>query len=188
LSEVVGPHGAFGRIGVHVPILEKPKPIFGRLRGLDGWTKVVLLVLIGTMFIGKASVYVELAFGGFFLLSSRLLWDPWYNALTRRQRGLDWIGWPLLISLLYGFGQVIYGSLQGYSLVTALQILLFNIYPVYLFLGIWVGFRHPDMVRTYIRWVAWYTAFYTPVYYLFLNKLSIAGSDGGYVAAGLTCL
>jgi hypothetical protein len=148
-----------------------------KLIGLDAWTKLVLFVLIGSMFAGKASVYVELAFGGLLLLSTRLLWDPWYKSLTRRQDGLNGIGWPLLVSLLYGFGQVIYGVLLGYSRVTAFQILLFDIYPVYLFLGIWAGFRHPGIVRAYVRWMAWYTAIYTPLYYLFLSKLSIAAGN-----------
>ena len=157
-----------------------------KLRGLDAWTKVVLFLLFGSMFLGKSAAYVALAFGGLLLLSPRLLWDRWYNALTRRQDGLNEIGWPLLISLIYGFGQVIYGILLGYSVLTAFEILLFNISPVYLFLGIWVGFRHPGMVRIYIRYMAWYAVIYTPLYFLFLNKLSIAtgDSDSGYAIIG----
>jgi hypothetical protein len=157
-----------------------------QLLRLDAWTKVVLFILIGLMFVGKAGVFVELAFGGLMVLSSRLLWDPWYNALTRRQGGLNVIGWPLLISLIYGFGQVVYGILLGYKVLTAFEILLFNICPVYLFLGIWVGFRHPEIVRKYIRFMAWYVVIYTPLYYLFLNKLSIAASDSdsGYAIIG----
>jgi hypothetical protein len=157
-----------------------------KLLGLDAWTKVVLFVLIGSMFVGKAGVFVELVFGGVLLLSTRLLWDPWVNALTRPQDGLNVIGWPLLVSLIYGFGQVIYGILLGYSVLTAFEILLFNISPVYLFLGIWVGFRHPGIVRRYVRFMAWYVVIYTPLYYLFLNKLSIAAGDSekGYAIIG----
>jgi hypothetical protein len=157
-----------------------------RLLRLDAWTKVVLFILIGSMFIGKAGVFVELAIGGLLLLSTRLLWDPWVNALTRPQDGLNVIGWPLLISLIYGLGQVIYGILLGYKVLTAFEILLFNICPVFLFLGIWVGFRHPGLIRTYIKFMAWYVVLYTPLYYLFLNKLSIAGADpdSGYAIVG----
>ena len=157
-----------------------------KLRNLDGWTKVVLFVFFGSMFLGKASVYIELAFGGLLLLSTRLLWDRWYNALTRPQHELKGIGWPLLVSLIYGFAQVIYGILLGHSKITTFQILLFNIYPVYLFLGIWVGSLHPGFVRAYVKWMAWYIACYTPIYYLFLNKLSISadGSGGGYAILG----
>lgn len=183
LSAAVRPHGPFGQMRLRVS-LTKDRPLLSKLCGLDAWTQIVLFVLVGSMFVGKASVYVELAFGGFLLLSTRLLWDPWYNALTRRTGELSWIGWPLLISLIYGFGQVIYGLLEGHSMLTAFQILLFNIYPVYLFLGIWVGCRHPGIVRTYIKWMAWYIAFYTPLYYLFLNKLSIAVGHGGYAIVG----
>jgi len=158
-----------------------------RLLRLDGWTKVVLFILVGSGFLGKASAYVALGLGGLLLLSPRLLWDPWYNAMTRRHDVLNEIGWPLLVSLIYGFGQLIYGISLGYSVVTALQILIFNICPVYLFLGMWVGARHPGTVRSYIRYMAWYTAIYTPLYFLFLHKLSIAGggdADGSYAILG----
>jgi hypothetical protein len=148
---------------------------------LDGWTKVVLFLLCGVMFLGKIAPYVALAFGGFLLLSPRLLWDRWYLALTRPQDPLNGLAWPLLISLLYGFGQLIYGILLGYRLQTALLILVFNICPLYIFLGIWVGFRHPGIVRSYIRYIAWYVVIYAPLYFLFLSRLnqSSDGSDGG---------
>jgi hypothetical protein len=154
--------------------------------GLDAWTKVVLFFLFGLTFAGKASAYVELAFGGMLLLSPRVLWDRWYHALTRRQDVLNEIGWPLLISLIYGFGQLIYGLFLGYSVLTAFQVLLFNICPVYLFLGIWVGSRHPGTVRLYIRCMAWFAVIFTPLYFLVLQNLSTAGagSDSGYATGG----
>jgi hypothetical protein len=154
------------------------QPFWKRLLALEGWTKVALFLLIGTMFVGKAAPYIAIGLGGLLLLSPRVLWDRWFHALTRGTDYLNGIAWPLLISLIYGFAQLIYGLLLGYSLKTAALILVFNICPVYLFLGIWVGFRHPEMVRKYIRFIAWYTLIYTPVYFLFLRKLSIAGAGG----------
>ncbi len=156
-----------------------------KFRELDGWSKVVLFLLCGVMFLGKASAYVTLGFGGLLLLSPRLLWDRWYIGLTRRQDPLSEIALPLLISLLYGFAQVIYGAFLGYSVVTALRILIFNICPVYMFLGFWVGSRHPGFVRGYIRFVAWYFVLYAPLYFLVLNKMSLfTGDTDSSIAVG----
>ena len=67
---------------------------------------------------------------------------------TRRSDPLYGVAWALLVSMVYGIAETIYGVLLGYPLFTALQILVFsNICPVYLFLGIWVGFRDPATCR-----------------------------------------
>ena len=148
-----------------------------KFRELDGWTKSAIVILCGVMFMGKAAAYVALGFGGLLLLSPRLLWDRWYIGITRRQDALSEIALPLLISLLYGFAQVIYGAFLGYSVQTAFQIFIFNICPVYMFLGIWVGSRHPGFVRGYIRYMAWYMVFYAPLYFLVFDKLNLSMSD-----------
>jgi hypothetical protein len=148
-----------------------------KFRSLDGWTKVVVFFLFGPLFMGKASAYVELAFGGLLLLSTRVLWDRWYLGLTRRNDVLNELSWPLLISLIYGFAQLIYGLFQGYSVLTAFQVLVFSVCPVYLFLGIWSGYRHPGLVRTYIRYMAWFSVIFTPLYFLVLQKLTMPGAD-----------
>jgi hypothetical protein len=141
---------------------------------LDNWSKLVVIFLWGSLFIGKASAYIGLALGVLLLINPRVLWDRWYVALTRRSDPLNAVAWALLISMVYGIVQVIYGILQGYPPLTALQIFVFNIGPVYLFLGIWVGFRHPDTVRDYYRFVAWFTVVYAPLYFLFLRKLNLS--------------
>jgi O-Antigen ligase len=150
-----------------------------KFREFDGWTKAIAVLLFGSMFLGKAFPYIAVTFGGLLLFSPRLLWDRWYLALTRRQDPLNGFAWPLLISLLYGFAQLIHGLLLGYPLFVALEILLFNISPVYIFLGIWAGYCHPGIVRAYIRYIAWFLVVYTPLYFLFLNKLNLSwgGAD-----------
>jgi hypothetical protein len=138
---------------------------------LDNWSKLAVSYLWGSLFLGKVSAYIGLAVGAAFLFSPRVLWDRWYFALTRRRDPLNGVAWALLVSMTYGIAQVIHGVLLGYSVFTALQILVFNICPFYLFLGIWVGYRHPGTVRKYIRFMAWLTLIYTPIYFLFLSKL-----------------
>jgi hypothetical protein len=140
----------------------------------DIWTKLVVFYMWSSLFIGKVSAYVGLLLGALLLFSVRVFWDRWYVALTRRGDPLFGLSWALLVSLVYGIAQVIYGvSFLGHSLFTALQILVFNLGPVYLFLGIWVAVRHPLAVRTYIRFVAWWMVIYTPIYFLFLQHLNL---------------
>jgi hypothetical protein len=140
----------------------------------DIWTKLVVFYMWSSLFIGKVSAYVGLLLGALLLFAVRVFWDRWYVALTRRGDPLYGLSWALLVSLVYGIAQVIYGvSFLGHSLFTALQILVFNLGPVYLFLGIWVAVRHPLAVRTYIRFVAWWMVIYTPIYFLFLQHLNL---------------
>jgi hypothetical protein len=140
---------------------------------LDNWSKLVVLYMWSSQFLGKASVYCGLAVGGLLLFSARVLWDRWYLALTRGGDPLNRVAWALLVSLLYGIAEVIRGILLGYPVMTALEILVFNLCPVYLFLGLWVGFRHPGTIRKYIRFVAWLAVIYTPLYFIFFKNLHI---------------
>ncbi len=140
----------------------------------DIWTKLVVFYLWSSLFIGKASAYIGLLVGGLLIFSVRVLWNRWYLALTSREDPMRRVGWALLVSLLYGIAQVIYGvSFLGHSLFTALQILVFNLGPVYLFLGIWVGRHHPGATRAYIRVLSWWMVIYTPIYFLFLQHLNL---------------
>ena len=114
-----------------------------------------------------------MAIGLVLLLDPRVFLNRWYTALTRRD-ALSGFSWALLTSLLYGIAQVVYGVQLGNPLPTALQILVFNIFPLYLFLGIWVGTRRPEIVRQFIRFTAWFAVGYTPLYLLFLNKITLS--------------
>jgi O-Antigen ligase len=153
-----------------------------KLWHLDAWSKATIFILTGALFLGKASVYVMLAFGGLLILSPRALWDPWYSALTRRRDELNPIGWPLLVSLLYGIATLIHGVLEGYAVKTAFQVLLFNISPFFLFLGIWTGFRYPGTLRTYFRGMAWFITIYSPLYFLVISKTPLG--RGEYAVLG----
>jgi hypothetical protein len=140
---------------------------------LDNWSKLVVVYLWSSQFLGKASVYIGLALGGLLLFNARVFWDRWYLALTRRSDPLNRFSWALLVSLLYGIGQVIRGILIGYEPMIALQILVFNLCPVYLFLGLWIGFHHRGIIRTYVRFLAWLAVVYTPLYFIFFKNLHI---------------
>lgn len=148
--------------------------MLGIPKRMDNWTRLTVFFLWGSVFLGKSSAYLGLAIGALFLFDPRVLWNRWYLALTRRGDPLSGFAWVLLISLLYGFAESIYGLMLGYPPFTVLEILVFNICPVYVFLGIWVGARHTGIIRSYIRFIAWYMVFYTPLYALFFRKLNLS--------------
>jgi hypothetical protein len=145
-----------------------------KLLHADNWTKLVVLFLLASFVLGKASAYLGFAIGLLILFDSRVLLRPWYHALTRRGEMLSGFSWALLLTLFYGVIQVIYGVLMGNPLPTALQLLVFNICPLYLFLGIWVGMRRPEIVRVYIRFTAWFAVIYVPIYILFLSHVTLS--------------
>ena len=154
-------------------VLIREKPMLKKFLYLDNWSKLAVVYLWSSQFIGKASVYIGLAMGGLLIFSARVLWDRWYLALTRGTDPLNRLAWALLVSVLYGFAQVIRGTLIGYSVLYAFQILVFNLCPVYLFLGLWIGFRHPGFIQKYIRFLAWLSVVYIPLYFIFFKNMHI---------------
>ena len=145
-----------------------------RFWNFDFWTKLVVVFLWLSTLLGKGSAYIGLSLGALLLFSTSALWDRWFKALTRKEDLLHLWSWALLVSLLCGFCELFYGLMQGFPLLTALEILVFNLCPVYVFLGIHVAGKHPGIARAYIRYSAWFAVVYAPLYFLFFNKLHIS--------------
>lgn len=139
---------------------------------MDVWTKLVIFFLWSGPFLGKASAFVGLALGPLMFLDSRVLVQRWYQGLTGRNSVLSGFSWALLLSVFYGFVQVAYGLLSGYPPVTVFQVFVFNLCPLYLFLGLWAGERRPGLMRSYVRYSAWFAVLYTPLFFAVLSKLN----------------
>src|ERR1700730_8918963 len=152
----------------------REKQMLKKFLSFDNWTKLTVFYLWSSQFLGKSSAYVGLLLGALLIFGVRVFWDRWYLALTRRTDPLNRFAWDLFVSLIYGIAQTIYGiAFQGYPVVITLQILVFNLGPIYLFLGIWVGSRHPQAVRQSIQVTAWLTMMYAAIYFLFLSRLNL---------------
>lgn len=157
------------------------------LSAFHGWSRWVLFMLLGSSF-GRAFYYLgvppakifigDIVLALFFLLRPRELCDRWIRALTGSTE-ISPFAWSLLLSVLYGVFEVLYGLHLGYSVLTALENLVFNIYPVYFFLGLWVGAEHPTLFQKVARGWAWTLAIYGPAYLLFLHnvKLTMPGTS-----------
>jgi hypothetical protein len=183
-------------------------PEMTRFRDWDAWSKYLLVFLLGFCLTGRSFSYLgippaklfigDLTLAAFILLRPRQLFDRWFSALTKGGP-IAPFSWILLISIAYGIFETIRGILIGFSPLVAFQNLVFNIYPMYFFLGLWVGARRPDLMRRLIQLYAWGLCIYGPLYFLILNKvtLTMPGSDnvevfgqaggGAFVILGLLC-
>ncbi len=144
------------------------------MRYLDYRTKLVIFVLYSAAFLGKPYTYLAMAFGVTFLFEDKMFWGRWYDALTQQEDPAGPFSWALLVSVLYAVAQVIRGCFLGYSLTTALQLLMFNLCPIYLFAGLWAGAHAPWIVPRYVRFMAWFMVIYAALYFLVFRHFTIS--------------
>jgi O-Antigen ligase len=178
------------------------------IRKWDIWSKWVLFLLVGLSLTGRSFSYLgippaklfvgDITLGAFILLRPRQIFDPWIKALTKAGP-LGPLAWVLLISISYGIFQVIRGVLLGFSPLTAIENLVFNVYPLYLFLGIWLGKRRPELLLRFVQIFAVLFCIYAPAYLLYLHKVYVLmpGSNGvtifgqanggGFIILSLLC-
>jgi O-Antigen ligase len=87
----------------------------------------------------------------------------------------------------------------GFPPLTAVENLVFNIYPLYLFLGMWLGKRRPDLLLRFVQVFAVLFCIYAPAYFLYLNKINVMmpgsgvplfgqAGGGGFIILSLLCL
>src|SRR6201996_7374114 len=127
-----------------------------RLPKMDAWTKLAFFLILGYSLFGRSFAYIgippakifigDVALLIFIIFHQRAFFDRWVSALTTRVP-LSGLSWVLLISMMYGIWELNYGIMIGNDPFTALQILVFNIYPLYFFLGLWAGMQRPDLLK-----------------------------------------
>ncbi len=146
------------------------------------WARVWSLLLLGYLLFGRSFAYLgipplfigEMALGAFFLSRPGAVLGRWFSWLAaRRVNPLSSLAWSLAIFLFYGLFQVLFGLRKGHDLLSTLQNLAFNVYPLYLFLGLAVGLRHPSLLRKAVWWLAWFNGIYGVLHVLILNRIDL---------------
>jgi O-Antigen ligase len=135
----------------------------------DFWTKYSVFLLYCFYLLGKVAVVLAGPLV-ILLIFNRALCQRVFSALTRRTP-LTGLTWLMLLSVMFGICELVYGILQGYKPLLALEVLLFNLCPLYMFVGIWAGEHRPSLIRSFVRFAAWYNAIYATLFFLFLNNL-----------------
>jgi hypothetical protein len=91
----------------------------------------------------------------------------------------------MLAFLLYGIAEVIHGLACDYNLLVALQCLVFNYYPLYIFLGIWVAQRKPQLLRNLVLIGAWIHGLYGVAYLIILSEIYVQMPGAAGVGDGV---
>lgn len=149
-------------------------------RAVAAWTMLIGLLVIGYITQGRSFAYVgipqlkifigEVVLCAFLFLQPRGGWGRWLAGLTTYSP-LSYFAWALYLFLAYGVFELLRGLLIGYDAVTALQNLVFNVYPLYFFLGLFVGERRPDFLPRLLWFTGWANGVYGTMYVLFLSRL-----------------
>lgn len=84
--------------------------------------------------------------------------------------GYPFIGWSLVLFALYGVLQALRGWYMGHDALQIAQNLVFNVYPLYLFFGYWMGKHYPFLLRGVVYLFAYLNALYGLSYLAFLNR------------------
>src|SRR5437879_189784 len=141
-----------------------------------GWPNLALFLVVGYLGLGKPFAYLglpwislyigEIALLAFLFFGPRTKEGNWLSVSCRVQK-LRRLKRLLLLSLVYGGFVALRGSLQGYPALTAARDTAFNYYPLFLFLGIWVGLRDSRFLCRAVRILSLWAGSYGLAYILF---------------------
>jgi len=169
----------------------RPRPLTRRLP-IDWWQRTATFLVLGYFAMGRSFAYLgipplklfigEIVLFAFLVLHSGESIDRIRRAITNRGVLRDY-SWGLIILLLYGVMEIFRGAYYGYSVLNAIQSLVFNYYPLYLLLGIWIGERDSTFVRRTIVTLAWVNGIYGVMYLGILSRIPVflPGSQGALV-------
>lgn len=118
----------------------------------------------------------EVALGTFIFARPDRLLRPWLSwLLGRGPRCLVAMAWALVFFFFYGVLQALRGWLiLGHEPIVVLQNSVFNIYPLHIFWGVWIGQAHDALLRSVLRWLSWINGIYGSLYILVLNRLDLS--------------
>jgi len=155
-------------------------PLFGDSQ-FGNWSRLVAFLVLGYFCMSRSFAYLGVPQWGLFVGEVVLAYFLFLGPKTARGR------WPWVvikapslnrliqlfcILFAYGVFQVFLGIRQGHPLFTAARDLAFNYYPLYLFLGMWLGLQSSQFLPRLVRLLAWFNGVYGLVYILVLNNLA----------------
>jgi len=141
---------------------------------------LVMILIMGYMSMSRTFAHFgirpfyigETAFLLLVLSHGRAIFAPWFRALVQ-PKPLSSFSWWLYMSLGFGALESMSGLANGPVLMIRAQNSAFHLYPLFFFIGLWVGGRRPGFLATTVRAAAWWQAFYGMAYMLFLYQYAI---------------
>jgi len=150
------------------------------------WPWLAGILLVGYLSMTRSFAYLgipplsifigEIVLAAFLLLKPRVALGTWVASLLRPSP-LNAMGLALLAFVLYGIFQMGRGVLNGSSITYTFKFFIFNYYPIYLFLAMWIGSQAIDILPRLIRVIAWANGIYGLIWLVALDP------SRGYVVA-----
>ncbi len=144
------------------------------------WAYVIGFLLLGYLSMGRSFAYLgipplrifigEMVLGAFLFQHPRAIVGKWAGALMSASP-LSGLAWAIYLFVGYGIFQLLRGIILGYPPLTAIQCFVFNIYPLYFFIGLWIGHQHTWFLDKIIYLLAWWNSIYGVAYILALSHL-----------------
>jgi len=144
------------------------------------WPRIALLLLLGYFCLGRSFAYWGIpswyVFLGEVVLFCFVIWGPqakegrWLWVAAKRPVLLRY-KWLFLLFAAFGVFQVLHGVLAGHPPLSAARDMAFNYYPLYFFLGLWVGLQDREFLTKFLRLAAWASGLYGILYILALNRI-----------------
>lgn len=161
------------------------------ITGLSWPAWLVLALLLGYLtmsrsfsYVGIGPLYVgEIALGMLLVAHKGSLARQWLSSLIRGP-ALSGLAWSLYAFMGYGMVQCLRG-ISNYDTLHAVQCVVFHVYALFFFAGLWVGRRHPSFLPKAMPFLAWAHGLYGIAYIGLLSPLGLTddspGMDGDYV-------
>ncbi len=144
------------------------------------WAVVTLFVVGGYMVLQRSFAYLlnvpgVPVYAGEVLLLAFVVLHPGVSvhrlaAALLRPGPLGAVAWAIFFLLVYGVVLAVRGYTASYPGLYILQELVFNIYPLYVLLGLWIAERDPRLLERFVLGLSWVTGIYGTLYVGFLNR------------------
>ena len=140
---------------------------------------LVMVLIMGYLSMSRSFAHLgirpfyigETAFLLLVLCHGRAIFAPWLALV--QPKPLSSFSWWLYLSLGFGALEAIRGLLAAPVLMMTVQTAAFHFYPLFFFIGLWIGGRRPGFLTTTVRAAAWWQALYGMTYMLFLYRFAI---------------
>jgi hypothetical protein len=170
------------------------------------WASIVAVLVCGYGLFGRTFAYVgipsakvfigDVVLALFLVFCTRAVIRPWLAGLLYPTH-FSGLFWSLIFFISYGAFELARGLALEYPPLTALQDFVFNVYPLYFFLGLWAATAYPDLLSRIVRFLAVAGCIYGLAYYSFLRNITlmlpgtnlplIVGPSCGMALLGLPC-
>ena len=143
------------------------------------WVIVTMIVVGGYMTFQRPFAYLGVpgapVFVGELLLLAFFVFRPAVSghrlvASLVEPGPLGALAWSMVLMVAYGLALALRGELAGFPRTLLLQELVFNLYPLYVLLGLWLGERDPGLLQRFLMVMSWVIGIYGVLYILFLNN------------------